>query len=72
MTQTERRQELLEVLSRRRHDTYSNLACEFNVSRMTIRRDILALMCSYPIKTVHGGRHGGVKVEDWFVSRPLQ
>ena len=67
MTQAERRQELLEVLSRRRHDTYGNLALEFNVSIMTIRRDVLALMCSYPIKTVHGGRHGGVIVEDWFV-----
>ncbi len=67
MTPTERRQELLEILSRRRHDTYDNLAREFNVSKMTIRRDVAVLMCSYPVETVHGGRHGCVKVADWFV-----
>lgn len=67
MTLFERRQELLELLCRRRCETYSNLAREFNVSKMTIRRDILVLMCSYPIETVHGGRHGGVRVPEWFV-----
>lgn len=66
MSATERRQEILEVLCRRRHDTYGNLACEFNVSIMTIRRDVAALMCSYPIETVHGGRHGGVRVADGY------
>ncbi len=66
MSLAERRQELLEVLCRRRHDTYDNLARDFNVSKMTIRRDIAALMCSYPIETVHGGRHGCVKVMDGF------
>ena len=64
MGSAERRQELLEVLCHRRHDTYDNLARDFNVSKMTIRRDIAALMCSYPIETVHGGRHGCVKVMD--------
>ena len=64
MGPAERRQELLEVLCHRRHDTYDNLARDFNVSKMTIRRDIAALMCSYPIETVHGGRHGCVKVMD--------
>lgn len=62
MSPAERRQELLEVLCLRRHDTYDNLAHEFNVSKMTIRRDIAVLMCSYPIETVHGGRHGCVRV----------
>lgn len=66
MSLAERRQELLEVLCRRRHDTYDNLARDFNVSKMTIRRDVAALMCSYPIETVHGGRHGCVKVMDGF------
>lgn len=66
MSLAERRQELLEVLCRRRHDTYDNLARDFNVSKMTIRRDIAALMCSYPIETVHGGRHGCVKIMDGF------
>lgn len=62
MSPAERRQELLEVLCLRRHDTYDNLANEFNVSKMTIRRDVAVLMCSYPIETVHGGRHGCVRV----------
>lgn len=62
MNPAERRQELLEVLCLRRHDTYDNLAREFNVSKMTIRRDVAVLMCSYPIETVHGGRHGCVRV----------
>lgn len=66
MSPIERRQRLLEVLSMRRHDTYGNLAFEFNVSKMTIRRDIAYLSCSYPIETVHGGRYSGVKVADWF------
>lgn len=66
MSPAERRQELLAVLYRRRHNTYDNLARDFNVSKMTIRRDVAELMCSYPIETVHGGRHGGVRVMDGF------
>ena len=61
----ERRQKILEVLCLRRHDTYGNLAHEFNVSTGTIRRDIVVLTCSYPIETVQGG-HGGVRVAEWF------
>ncbi len=61
----ERRQKILEVLCLRRHDTYGNLAHEFNVSTGTIRRDIVGLTCSYPIETVQGGR-GGVRVAEWF------
>ena len=66
MSPAERRQELLEVLCRRRHDTYYNLAHEFGVSKTTIRRDIAVLMCSYPIETVHGGRHGCVRVAEGY------
>lgn len=66
MSPAERRQELLEVLRRRRHDTYDNLARDFNVSKMTIRRDVAKLMCSFPIETVHGGRHGCVRVMDGY------
>ena len=61
----ERRQKILEALCLRRHDTYGNLAHEFNVSTGTIRRDIVVLTCSYPIETVQGG-HGGVRVAEWF------
>ena len=65
MSPSERRQELLEVLCHRRHDTYDNLAFEFHVSRRTICRDVAILMCSYPIEAVRG-RYGGVRVSDWF------
>lgn len=66
MGPAERRQELLEVLCRRRHDTYDNLARDFNVSKMTIRRDVAVLTCSYPIETVCGRYGGGVRVADGF------
>lgn len=69
MNPAERRQKLLEVLCHRRHDTYDNLAREFNVSKMTIRRDIAELMCSYPVETVRGGHHGGVRVADGYYLR---
>ena len=52
MSPSERRQQLLETLCRRRHDTYGNLAREFNVSERTICRDVAVLMCSYPVETV--------------------
>ena len=55
----------MEVLCLRRQETTGNLAHEFNVSRGTIRRDIVVLTCSYPIETVQGG-HGGVRVAEWF------
>ena len=63
MNPWERRQKILEALCLRRHDTYGNLAHEFNVSTGTIRRDIVVLTCSYPIETVKGG-HGGVRVAE--------
>lgn len=62
---SERRQELLEVLCLRRHDTYDNLAFEFKVSRRTIRRDVAMLMCTYPIETSRG-YGGGVRVADGY------
>ena len=65
MNPWERRQKILEVLCRRRKETTGNLAHEFNVSRGTIRRDIVVLTCSYPIETVQGG-HGGIRVAEWF------
>ena len=65
MNPWERRQKLLEVLCLRRHETTDNLAHEFNVSRVTIRRDIRILTCSYPVETVSGG-HGGIRVAEWF------
>lgn len=66
MSPTERRQALLEVLCLRRHDTYGNLAHEFNVSKRTICRDIAVLMCSYPLETVCGRFGGGVRVMEGY------
>ncbi len=65
MSPSERRQELLEVLCHRRHDTYDNLAFEFHVSRRTICRDVAILMCSYPIETFRG-YGGGVRVANGY------
>ena len=65
MSASDRRQRLLEILCLRRQDTYDNLAREFNVCKRTIRYDVAALMCSYPIETV-SGRYGGVRVASWY------
>ena len=64
MSAAERRKSLIEILCLRRHDTYDNLAYEFGVSKMTIRRDVAILMCSYPIETVRGRYGGSVKIKD--------
>ena len=65
----DRRQAILDALSDRRQETLDNLASEFGVSKMTIRRDIEILSCSAPIYTVQGNG-GGIRVEDgWYVDR---
>lgn len=64
-----RRQELLELLCQRRHDTCGNLANEFGVSRETIRQDVAELMCSYPIETTRGRYGGGVRIADGYYLR---
>ncbi len=64
MSNAERRLQVLGVLCLRRHDTYDNLAHEFNVCKRTIRYDVAALMCEYPVETVCGRYGGGVKVKD--------
>lgn len=66
MTPSDRRMEIWEVLCQRRHDTYDNLAHEFQVSKGTIRNDIKVLMCSHPIETVSGRYGGGVKISDTY------
>ena len=66
MGAVERQEHLLEILCTRKYDTYDNLARDLGVSKMTVRRDVQVLMCHYPIETVHGGRHGGVKVMDGY------
>ena len=65
MTASERRKEILEVLSMRRVEQINNLAFQFGVSEKTIRRDILTLSLEYPIYTAQGNG-GGIYVDKNF------
>ena len=58
MGAAERRQQILELLCRRRKDTMQNLASELGVSERTIRRDVEILTRTYPLETICG-RYGG-------------
>lgn len=66
MGTAERRNEILRILCRRRHETIENLASELAVSKRTIRRDIDVLSMTYPIYTQTGKYNGGVYVMDGF------
>ena len=61
----ERRQRIVDILNERRSELIDNLAFELDVCRMTIRRDIEVLSCSYPIDTKKG-TGGCVYVQDGF------
>ena len=61
----ERRQRIVEILNMRRSERLENLASELNVSKMTIRRDIEVLSCSYPLNTKQGNG-GCIYVEEGF------
>ncbi len=64
----ERRLMIVEMLSVAKRITYHYLAQELNVSVETIRTDIIALMCIYPIEITRG-RNGGVKLADGYPVR---
>ena len=67
----ERRQQILELLCRRRKDTMQNLASELGVSERTIRRDVEILTRTYPLETICGRYGGGVRVAGWYhLDRP--
>lgn len=66
MNQVERRNAIKEILFSDRNAQIQNLADRFGVSVRTIKYDIEALTCSYPIETVRGRYGGGVKVSDWY------
>ena len=66
MGTTERRNEIVKILCRRRYETIGNLANEFNVSYRTIRRDIDALSSYVPIYTQSGRYCGGVYMVDGY------
>ena len=60
METTERRNRIMKILCRRRHETVNNLASEIGVSPRTIRRDIEALSIYEPIYTQTGRYYGGI------------
>ena len=66
MGTTERRNEIMKALCRRRYETIGNLATEFEVSERTIRRDIEVLSYTEPIYTQSGRHAGGVYVVDGY------
>lgn len=62
----ERRNEILRLLCRRRHETVPALAREFGVSERTIRRDVEVLSMTAPLYTRQGRYDGGVYVMDGY------
>ncbi len=64
MEVAERRKAIMIILCKRRFETVSNLAYEFNVNERTIRRDINALSLREPIYTRQGRYDGGVYIID--------
>lgn len=66
MGPSERRNEILHLLCKRRHETAVNLATEFGVSERTIRTDLMILSCYYPLQVIRGRFGGGVHLPDWF------
>ena len=65
LTPSERRSAILNILCRNRHETATSLASLFGVSERTIRNDLVALSCTYPIDTIRG-RYGGIQIANWF------
>ena len=65
MTASERREEIMRIMTARRNVTAPQLARELKVSVNTIRRDILILTVDYPLETQRGNG-GCVKVADWY------
>ena len=61
----ERRIEIIKYLCKCRFSTVSQLAFEFNVSKRTIRRDLLLLSLSHPIE-IRQGSGGGVYVMEGY------
>lgn len=62
----ERRNVILRILCRRRHETVRNLASELGVSERTIRRDIEVLSYTEPIYTQTGRFGGGIYIMEGY------
>lgn len=67
MGPSERRRAIWEYLCRVRFDTTKHLADHFGVCERTIRNDLVALSCTYPIETSFGP-YGGIRVSNWYYS----
>lgn len=67
MTASERRKAIIDALCERRFETIENFACEFNVSKRTIRYDVEILSVDYPIYTTQG-KGGGIHVMEGYRS----
>ena len=65
MIPSERRAEIMRILTARRRETMGRLADELHVTSRTIRSDVIALMVDYPLETQRGNG-GCVKVADWY------
>lgn len=70
MEPQERRMAIWRSLCCHRFDTVAHLAAQFGVSVRTIYYDVQILSLSYPIETVRGRYHGGVKLPDWYTPKP--
>lgn len=66
---TERRQQILEYMCDRRHESCANLMTEFGVSYPTLYRDLQILQCSYPIYTTKGTGGGVHVVDGYYIGR---
>ena len=66
MNQMDLREVIKRILETRTSETVAHLAAELNVSIRTIKYDIEALTCSFPIETVRGRYGGGVRLSDWY------
>ena len=65
MEPSERRRKIIEIISLRRYDTMTNLACEFGVSWQTIFRDMQVLAEEYPL-IITRGNGGGVALPNGY------
>lgn len=61
----ERRSAILDLLCHGNQETAASLAIIFGVSERTIRNDLAALSCTYPVE-IQRGRYGGVRIASWF------
>ena len=65
----ERRRKIIEIISHRRYDMMSNLACEFGVSWQTIFRDMQVLAEEYPLIITRGNGGGVAFPKGYYVSQ---